>query len=340
MAMFVMPDLVGQHADDLLGRKLLHQRVIEHDTLLAPETGEVGVRFAAALRRVDDIDIVEPEVHPGGEGLDGIAELAFRQRRLLVEERDDELRVEILHEEREKRDRAPGYEPEPAGCQGIDPGTERQDGAHDDHIHQQALDRIGSEEPRRGPVETEALLDDERPVQVEGNRNHPGKQIEDSPEYECLHDGMAADGAGGRVEEAETAERKDGQGDQRTDQVGNQGELPVGHRVILLFPVARLVVEALQHIRDRSVRRLDIEQGQDGRPDELRQYDGDDQPVERRRHPLYLLLVGFDRLPELRVALGNPQSLAVLVEEAVERPAFKHDFPVAMHPIADPELQQ
>ena len=279
MVLFVMSDFVRQHAHDFLRGQLFHQRVVEHHALAAAESREVGVRLAAALGRINDVDIVELEVHPRGESFDGRTELPFRQRRLLVEQRHDELRVEVLHEQREEGHGAPGDEPEPARRERVDPRAERQDGAHDHDVQQKAFQRVRREQLRRGTVEAEPLLDHEGPVDVEGQRNHPGDQVEDAPENERLHDGRTAHGAGSAVEGRKAAEGEDGQRDQGAHQAGDQGELAVRHRIVLLLAVAVFVVEVLQKVRNRPVRSLDIEQGQPGGIDEFRQDDRNDQPV-------------------------------------------------------------
>ena len=238
----VMADLVGQDAHDLFGRELLLECVVEHHALLAAEAREVGVRLAAALRRVDDENVVEPEAHPVGEGLDGVAQLPFREGRLLVEERHDELRIKVLHEQRKERHRTPGDQPEPTGRERVDPYAERQHGAQDQQVHQQALDGIGHEQFGRRAIEAETLLDDEGPVQVERDRDYPGDQVEDAPEHERLHHRRSADAAGGGVETGESAEGENGQRDQGTDQSGYQGKLAIGHRIGLLLTVLRFIV--------------------------------------------------------------------------------------------------
>lgn len=89
-------EFVTQDSLDLLVRALL-EKCIEDDNLLLSnpwQTGEVGVAVGAALASVDDLQFREREVEPRGEGFDGILELARLERLKLVEQGDNEDRVD------------------------------------------------------------------------------------------------------------------------------------------------------------------------------------------------------------------------------------------------------
>ena len=57
--MLVVPELVGQHGDNLVVGHLVLQGVVEYDALLGAEAREIGVGLGRMLAAVDDVDVFE-----------------------------------------------------------------------------------------------------------------------------------------------------------------------------------------------------------------------------------------------------------------------------------------
>ena len=95
--------LVAQDSLDLLVRALVQQRVEDDNLLLADprQSGEVGVAVCAAFAAIDDLQFRKRKVELRGERFDRVLELAGLKGLELVEQRDDENRVdghaEYLH---------------------------------------------------------------------------------------------------------------------------------------------------------------------------------------------------------------------------------------------------
>ena len=176
--MLVVPDFVCQDSHDLFCGELLHQRVVQHNPLSGAESGEVGVGMCAAFRRIHHVDVLQFEIHAFGEVLYSDPQFPFGKWSLLVEQRHDQLGIEVLDEQREYGDGGPGEQPEAIRCEFVDPYAERKQRAQENDVHPQRFELVGYERFWGSPVETESILDDEGGVYVEREVGDPGYEVE------------------------------------------------------------------------------------------------------------------------------------------------------------------
>ncbi len=163
----VVAELVREHRLQLPGRERRDQRIEEHDALVAPEPGEVGVAVRAAARAVHDVDAARLESAAARERLDGVAQRARLEFAEAIEERRDEARPRPADEDRE---RGPGAEcVQPPGGTGAchEPQQQRDEREQEQCADREALERVRREQRRRRAVEAKAPLDTERAPGVE-----------------------------------------------------------------------------------------------------------------------------------------------------------------------------
>ena len=114
----VVPEFMRKYSLQLGGGQRRDQRVEEHDALVAPEPGEVGVAVRAAPRTVHDVDAARLESAAARKRLDSVAQGPWLQLAETVEQRRDETRPGPADEDRE---RGPGanantHQAGPARC--------------------------------------------------------------------------------------------------------------------------------------------------------------------------------------------------------------------------------
>ena len=209
-----MADLMGENPDDLVRGKLLYECVEEDDPLLPAVAGEIGVGLGASLGSIHHVDVLQLESNPGGEGLDGRAQLALLKRLLLVEKGDDELRVEILEEQDESHIDTPGDEPEPLGIDRIDPHAQGEQAAADQRAHQEGLHSVTGEDLGSRLVESELLFHNESLVDGEGEGDEESHDIDEAEEAESLENRLTGDAPRHAVQPAVSAEGEKGKGDE------------------------------------------------------------------------------------------------------------------------------
>jgi len=102
-----MTQLVGKHGNDLIDLALLDQGVVD-DNLLAPgQSVEVSIAVGTALGTVDNVKVLQGEVEPGGQCFNLGLELSILKRSELVEQRQDEDRVDGDQEGLHSKDEQP-----------------------------------------------------------------------------------------------------------------------------------------------------------------------------------------------------------------------------------------
>lgn len=91
--------LVGKHGLNLLGVRLLDQRVVDDNLLLPWQASEVGIAVGAALAAVNDLQFREREVEALGKSFDSVFERTGLERGKLVEQRNNDDGVDSNSEE-------------------------------------------------------------------------------------------------------------------------------------------------------------------------------------------------------------------------------------------------
>ena len=179
-----VPDLMRKDRDNLFGRIVLHEQVVQHDPLLRSQSGEIGIRLRGPLRTVDHQDILEIESGFPGEILDRPFQFPLLKRGLLVEKGDDEIRIEHGHENREGAYEDPSGDPEPRSKLRVGPDEQASEPSSDDGGQRQLLDRVPDEDSRSHLVEAVSLLDDECAIPRERLPDKEGDEVDASEECE------------------------------------------------------------------------------------------------------------------------------------------------------------
>ena len=135
----------------------------------------------------------------------------------------------------ERRPRAPGPQPPPPAGAAHDPQHQRRQRQAECRTHQQALEQVGDEQPRRAAVEAEALFDAKRAPPFE-------RQIEQrADQHECAQQReLVAHVAPSRlhgiahepVERIEATEQRPAQQHRAGEGRGQQTETGLGNRVV------------------------------------------------------------------------------------------------------------
>ena len=278
MFMLVMAYLVRQDRHDLLRVERVHQRVVEHDALLRAQARKVGVRLGRALRTVDHIEVIQPEIHLFAELLDGGTQLALLQRSLFVEERHDQVGVEHQHEDGDAGHHRPSDQPEVGARLVVDEHEQRQNTATEQHGKQPALHRIRGEKGRRHLIEAETLLDLEGMVNTERDVQHFVGEIEDAEEDQRDHDGVLRKAPRDVVHEGETEEEEHQHHDDEGEESGDHAELLIGQEILLLLLVRLSVVKVFHLVRKRLAHLAIVQVIQVPLQGEVEHQDSDDNP--------------------------------------------------------------
>src|SRR4051794_35351100 len=81
-----VPELVGEHGNDLFRLRLGDQGVVDNDVLAPRKAVKVCVAVRAPLGPVNDVEMLQWELESGSEALDICLELSRLERLQLVEE--------------------------------------------------------------------------------------------------------------------------------------------------------------------------------------------------------------------------------------------------------------
>ena len=91
--------LVSKNSLDLLSVGLLNQSIVDDNLLLPGQSGEVGIAVSTTLAAIDDLQLGKGEFETLSKSFDGDLERAGFERSKLVEQRDDDDRVDSDGEE-------------------------------------------------------------------------------------------------------------------------------------------------------------------------------------------------------------------------------------------------
>ncbi|GIX65898.1 uncharacterized protein BcabD6B2_53330 [Babesia caballi] len=231
---------VSSDADDLR-RRLLQQRVVDHDLLEPPQPVKVHVRVGAALGAVHQLDLPQRELEALGQVLNARLQLAVLQRLELVEERRDQ--VAVYHEHEEGED---GCEPEGLRSAQLLPAPVHQEYHHgehgrpDDDLQKQRQKQVLEKEPVGLLVESVPLLDDEVGVEAEGQLRHRVEGELDPAEDQRLHTRYAVarrpvPAPQRRAEEREEQQQRQRRLDDRGDGLEDQLVAGVLHCLVVIL---------------------------------------------------------------------------------------------------------
>lgn len=208
MSKLPVTKLVSKHCSNLVWGVAFNQSVVENNVLLPGQTKEVGIGMAATLATVDDEELVQRELEVGSKGVDLCLELAFGERRQLIEERQDEDWVSSGHEDLQASSKGPEVDEKLASGPLDNAEESGEDRGQDDGGDEVGLDEIGKIELGALLVESMLLFEDKGIVEAR-------RKVEDLLEGEEREDeeDRVADLAGkpsrGKLEEQVARERPD-----------------------------------------------------------------------------------------------------------------------------------
>lgn len=191
MTKLPVTELVCEDSDDLFRLALLNQSVVDDNVLLPGETKEIGVRVGAALAAIDNVELVQGELQASSKAFDLILKLALLKRGELVEEWQNQNRVDSNHEDLQTSSEDPEVEEELVARLLDDLEETGHDGRNEREGKELRLEKIRDEELRRLLVEPKLLLQDKRLV----NRSRQPENLTDDKEAQD-EDNRMADFAG------------------------------------------------------------------------------------------------------------------------------------------------
>ena len=175
--------LVCENCNDLLWLGLLNQSIVDDNVLLPWETKEVSIAVGTALASVDNVELLERELELGSQGLDTRLQLAWLQRRKLIEQWQDGDWIDGNHEDLESGAKSPQVEEEAVSglLDDLEEGGENwRSKSEGKHLR---LGKVGREELWSLLVEAELLLKDEGAVDRDWQRQD--RLDDDETEDEC-----------------------------------------------------------------------------------------------------------------------------------------------------------
>lgn len=170
MAKLPVTELVCKNSDNLLRFALLDQGIVDDNVLLPRQSKEVGIAVRTALAAINDEQFVERELQLFRKRFSLGLQLAFLQGRQLVEQRQDEDRIDRDHENLENSSEEPEVGDELVACLLDDAEETGEDRRRKGESEQVRLDHIRDEELWSLFVEPEFLFQDERMVDIGGQR--------------------------------------------------------------------------------------------------------------------------------------------------------------------------
>ena len=154
-------DFVREHRFQLRPGQLLDQRVKQHDFPEPPEAGEKCVRMPRTFAAVHQLDALGAKLGSPRQLKQPFAQVAFRQRREFVEQRQNQNRREHAHQELKCQHRAPSPQPPPYPRPLDNFQDEHQQRIAEGHREQQTFQPVGPPDFRRRGVEPELFLQPE-----------------------------------------------------------------------------------------------------------------------------------------------------------------------------------
>ena len=142
--------------------------------------------MARALRPVHHEQSFGREVAAGEQSFHPFADSGIGQRLELVEEWRDQRRIERQHQQLERYPRRPRVKPPQGTGAGHEPEHQREQRNAQHSGDQGAFRKIEQPQAQRHPVEAEALLDDERAIPRQRQRNEAAEQCDGDNQRDIL----------------------------------------------------------------------------------------------------------------------------------------------------------
>lgn len=173
-------DFMREHRLEFRPGQLLNQRVEQHDFPEPPETGEERVRMPRTFAAVHQLNALGAKLGSPRQLEQPFAQVAFRQRREFVEQRQNQNRREHAHQELKCQHRAPGPQP-PLRSRPLDNfQDEHQQRVSEHEGEQQTFQPVRPPDFWRRGVEPESLFEPELRVPIERPARHrhrkPGRK--------------------------------------------------------------------------------------------------------------------------------------------------------------------
>lgn len=188
MTQLPVTQLVCKNGNNLLGLALFDQGIVDDNVLLPGHAEEVGVAVGAALAAINDVQLGEGELELLGQILNAALELTLLKGRELVEQRQNEDRVDGDHDNLETSDKNPEIVEELVSSLLHDSQKASEDRRREDKGQEERLDLVGNPKLGRRLVETELLLQDESVVEASRQRENLGDDDEGQDEDDRLRD--------------------------------------------------------------------------------------------------------------------------------------------------------
>lgn len=179
---------VAQNSDNLLGLALLKQGIVDDNVLLPWQTVEVGVTVGTALATVDNVEFREGELQLLGQVLDTGLDVTRLQGRKLVEQRQDNDRVDGDSEDLNKDAEEPQVVEERVTSSLNDLENSADDRSSEDNSEHLTLEHIRNPETERLLVESKLLLKHEGVVVRDRKRENRRQNVETENEDQSLTD--------------------------------------------------------------------------------------------------------------------------------------------------------
>ena len=148
MTQLPVTQLVRKNSNNLLGLALLDQGIINDNVLLPGHAEEVSVAVGAALAAINDVQLGKRELELLGQILDAGLELALFKGRKLVEQRENEDRVDGNHDNLETSNESPEIVEELSSSLQHDSQKAGEDGRRQNEGQTETLDLVG--DPKLG----------------------------------------------------------------------------------------------------------------------------------------------------------------------------------------------
>ena len=186
MTQLPVAELVRKNRNNLLGLALLDQSVKEDNVLFPGHSEEISIAVSAPLAAINHMQLGQGELELSSQGLNACLELAFLQRRELVEKGENRNGINGNHENLHGGSEHPEIEEELISRLLDDSEESRQ--KRGDHYDSQevGLDYIRDEQFGSLLVETELLFQDEMVIDVGRQR----QKLLENDEAQDKNDGM------------------------------------------------------------------------------------------------------------------------------------------------------
>lgn len=188
MAKTPVTKLMGQDSNHFFRLALLNQGIIDNNVLLPRQAVEVGIAVSTALAAIDNIQLVEREIQLLSKSLDASLQITRLKRRELVEQREDDDRVNGDGKDLDEDGEEPQVVEERVASLLDDLQNSADDRSSQHNTQRLALDHIRNPQFERLLVESEFLLEDEGLVVRHGQGQNSADDIEPEEKQERLRD--------------------------------------------------------------------------------------------------------------------------------------------------------